>query len=155
MFSRRTCARCGRVLPLAEVAGGRLPKFCGTACRVAAHRARSVPPTGGFATAPGAASMTPPRGARAGNKTPAQPRLEARGAFKSPSSPPRTGADRNPTGRLKMAWRAPDGARIAVLPDPVWSRMFRVHRAEHVSDMTNLSRARDAAQVLADPGRRR
>jgi hypothetical protein len=144
MFARRTCARCGAVLPLAETTGGRPSKFCGTACRVAAHRARSVP-LGGFVTSP----ESPHPSARRGNETRRRPRLAADRAFKSASSPLRTGTGPTSAVRLQMSWRGPDGAFITVKPDPVWPGMWRVHCAGWTSDVVNISRARDAAMILA------
>jgi hypothetical protein len=38
----------------------------------------------------------------------------------------------------------------SIVPDPKWPRMWRVGLPDgHVSDMVNLSRARDAARALA------
>jgi hypothetical protein len=34
---------------------------------------------------------------------------------------------------------------ISVKPDPVHPSMWRIHQGDHVSDMVNLARARDAA----------
>ena len=37
----------------------------------------------------------------------------------------------------------------SIEPDPVWAGMWRVHRGDQLSDMTNLTRARDAARAGA------
>jgi hypothetical protein len=41
---------------------------------------------------------------------------------------------------------------IAVRPDPRWPGMWRVHRNDWVSDMVNLTRAKDAARAMAHAG---
>jgi hypothetical protein len=42
-----------------------------------------------------------------------------------------------------------------VLPDTVWPRMYRIHwRDGRVSDFANLTRCRDAAEVIASNGGR-
>jgi hypothetical protein len=51
--------------------------------------------------------------------------------------------------RLQMKWTAPDGSAVEVRPDPVWPSMFRIHHRGGVSDMVNLTRARDAARSIA------
>jgi hypothetical protein len=146
MFARRTCVRCGKVLPLAETTGGRPSKFCGAACRVAAHRARSA---AGFVTVPGSSSTAPHPAIRTRNETRGRAPDGAGQASKSASSLLRTGIGRTSTDHLKMAWKAPGGTRIAVRPDPIWPGMFRVHHGARITDMVNISRARDAAQALA------
>ncbi|HEX9321790.1 MAG TPA: hypothetical protein VF913_06675 [Xanthobacteraceae bacterium] len=78
-----------------------------------------------------------------------RPPLEAREGFKRASSPPRAETEQTSAAPLRMTWRAPDGTQIAVRRDPVWPSMFRIHRGDHISDIVNLSRARDAAQALA------
>lgn len=39
-FGRR-CAHCGSALEIGRVKRGTVPKFCGTRCRVAAHRRKN------------------------------------------------------------------------------------------------------------------
>ena len=34
---------------------------------------------------------------------------------------------------------------ISVEPDPIWPQMWRIHQGTRVSDMVNLTRAKDAA----------
>jgi hypothetical protein len=41
---------------------------------------------------------------------------------------------------------------ITVCPDPYWPGMWRVHRDGRISDMVNLSRAKDAARTMANAG---
>jgi hypothetical protein len=67
-----------------------------------------------------------------------------------PASPPRPRAGRSLVGRLQMTWRAPDGTRVEVRPDRIWPGMFRVHHRGRTTDMVNLTRARDAAQIFAE-----
>jgi hypothetical protein len=40
---------------------------------------------------------------------------------------------------------------VSLRPDPVWPRMWRVHDGDRVSDMVNISRAKDAAISWARP----
>jgi hypothetical protein len=40
---------------------------------------------------------------------------------------------------------------VTVQPDPKWPGMFRVHSAGVVSDIVNLTRAKDAALSIARP----
>jgi hypothetical protein len=40
---------------------------------------------------------------------------------------------------------------VSVRPDARWSSMWRIHQGTQVSDMANLSRAKDAAVVWARP----
>jgi hypothetical protein len=40
---------------------------------------------------------------------------------------------------------------IAVVPDDRWAGMWRVRNGEHLSDMVNLARAKDAAVYWARP----
>lgn len=43
-----------------------------------------------------------------------------------------------------------DFGGFVVVPDPDWPKMYRVRRPDgSLTDMVNLARARDAAQVLA------
>jgi hypothetical protein len=47
-----------------------------------------------------------------------------------------------------MEWHLSIGIKptgISVVPDGKWPGVWRVRRGEHVSDMTNLTRAKDAA----------
>jgi hypothetical protein len=142
MYAPRTCAYCGGPLPLSKETG-RPSRFCpGSNCRVAAHRARSPVGIGGFVTSPGTLPSTTHRHTKVRNETPGRASYAALGASKT--------VNRRPLDPTRMRWTAPDGARIAVRSDPIWPGMFRVHHAGHISDMVNLSRARDAAQALAE-----
>src|SRR6516225_9007477 len=40
---------------------------------------------------------------------------------------------------------------VSIHRDPAWPAMWRVHQGEHVSDMVNISRAKDAAIGWARP----
>ena len=40
---------------------------------------------------------------------------------------------------------------VSVRPDPVWPQMYRIHQSERVSDLVNLTRAKDAALGWAMP----
>lgn len=40
---------------------------------------------------------------------------------------------------------------VSVRPDPKWPGMWRVHQGDKVSDMVNLTRAKDAAVFWATP----
>ncbi len=53
---------------------------------------------------------------------------------------------------LGRRWRLLVGSRdtgITVEPDAQWANMWRIHKRGFVSDMVNLSRAKDAAAVMA------
>lgn len=41
---------------------------------------------------------------------------------------------------------------IVVTPDPKWPKMWRIHQGGRVSDMVNLSRAKDAAVARMNLG---
>jgi hypothetical protein len=42
---------------------------------------------------------------------------------------------------------------VSVRPDPVWPQMYRIHQGERVSDLVNLTRAKDGAVSWALSGR--
>jgi hypothetical protein len=42
---------------------------------------------------------------------------------------------------------------IGIRPDAVWPKMWRIHQGDRVSDMVNISRAKDAAISWALAGR--
>jgi hypothetical protein len=57
-------------------------------------------------------------------------------------------------GNHDLIWRGDDlcaGSRrlVSIVPDKTWPSMWRVRQGDKLSDMTNITRARDAARAVA------